>query len=150
MPPWSSGSMLDYRSLPPVFESRRGYIWRLFHLWLRFVTFGGRLAHLVYHVHTSGRKTSITNIKPHTWLKLPGKKSTTEFSIIYLFRLAYPSEVSFPSNHCWWILHCTHCTMSLSNPCTRCTTELNSFRGYWRYRSFVIIIITWLLITVLY
>ena len=31
--------------------------------------------------------------------------------------------------------------MSLPNPCTRCATELNSFRGYWCYRNFVIIII---------
>ena len=51
VPPWCSGSVLDHRSLLPVFESRRGYIWRLFHLWLRFITFGGRSAHLVYHVH---------------------------------------------------------------------------------------------------
>ena len=59
--PWSSGSVLDHRSLPPVFESRRGDIWRLFHLWLRFVTFGSRSAHLAYHVHKSGRKTSINH-----------------------------------------------------------------------------------------
>ena len=25
-PPWSSGSVLNHWSLPPVFESRRGYI----------------------------------------------------------------------------------------------------------------------------
>jgi len=25
---------------------------------LRFITFGGRLAHLAYHVHESGRKSS--------------------------------------------------------------------------------------------
>ena len=53
-----SGSVLDHRSLSPVFESRRGHIWRLFHLWLRFSTFGGRSAHLAYLVHKSGRKTS--------------------------------------------------------------------------------------------
>ena len=58
-PPWSSGSVLDHRSLPPVFESRRGHIWRLFRLWLRLITFGGRSAHLAYFVHKSGRKTSI-------------------------------------------------------------------------------------------
>ena len=58
-PPWSRGSVLNYRSLPPEFESRRGHIWRLFHLWLRFITFGGCSAHLAYHVHKSGRKTSI-------------------------------------------------------------------------------------------
>jgi len=53
-PPWSSSSVLDHRSL-----RGRGHIWRLFHLWLRFITFGGRSAHLVYHVHKSGRKTAI-------------------------------------------------------------------------------------------
>ena len=58
-PPWSSGSVLDHRSLPPVFESRRGHIWRLFRLWLRLITFGGRSADLAYLVHKSGRKTSI-------------------------------------------------------------------------------------------
>ena len=25
-PPWYSGSVLDHRSMPPVFESRRGHI----------------------------------------------------------------------------------------------------------------------------
>jgi len=52
-------SALDNRSLKDEFESRRGYIWRVFHLWLRFITFGGRSAHLPYLVHKSGRKTSI-------------------------------------------------------------------------------------------
>ena len=59
VPPWSSSSVLNHRSLPPVFEFRRGHIWRLFHLWLCFITFRGRSAHLAYHVHKSGRKTSI-------------------------------------------------------------------------------------------
>ena len=58
-PPLSSDSLLDHRSLPPVFESWRGHIWRLFHLWPHFITFGGHSAHLAYHVHKSGRKTSI-------------------------------------------------------------------------------------------
>ena len=58
-PPWYSGSVLDYRSPPPVFESRRGHIWRLFRLSLRLITFGGRSAHLAYLVHKRGHKTSI-------------------------------------------------------------------------------------------
>ena len=58
-PPWSSGSVLAHRSLPPVFESRRGHIWRLFCLSLRLITFGSRSAHLAYIVHKSGHKTSI-------------------------------------------------------------------------------------------
>jgi len=47
--------VLDHRSLPPVFESRRGHIWRLF----RLITFGGLSAHLAYLVRRSGLKTSI-------------------------------------------------------------------------------------------
>ena len=58
-PPWSSGSVLDHRSLPPVFESRRGDIWRLFRLWLRLIAFGRHSAHLAYRIDKSGRKTSI-------------------------------------------------------------------------------------------
>ena len=57
--PRPGSSMLDHRSLLPMFESWRGYIWRVFHLWLCFITFGGSSAHLAYHVHKSGRKTSI-------------------------------------------------------------------------------------------
>ena len=53
-PPWSNGSVLDYRSLPPVFESRCGHIWRLFHLWLCYIIFWGRSAHLAYHVYKIG------------------------------------------------------------------------------------------------
>ena len=53
------GSTLDHRSLPPELESWRGHIWRAFHLWLRFITFGGRSAHLAYDVYKSGRKTPI-------------------------------------------------------------------------------------------
>ena len=53
------GSALDHGSLQSEFESRRGHILRVFHLWLRFITFGGRSAHLAYRVHKSGRKTPI-------------------------------------------------------------------------------------------
>jgi len=55
------GSTLGHRSLPPKFESRRENIWRVFHLWLPFIRFGGHSAHLAYHVHKSGRKTSINH-----------------------------------------------------------------------------------------
>ena len=58
-PLWSNVSVLDHRSLPPVFKSWHGHIWRLFHLWLCFITFGGCLAHLAYCVHRSVHKTSI-------------------------------------------------------------------------------------------
>jgi len=56
------GSELDHWSLPPEFEYWRGHIWKVFHLWLRFITFGGRSVHLAYDVHTSSHKTSINNI----------------------------------------------------------------------------------------
>jgi len=45
-----TGSVLDHRSLPPEFESRRGHIWRVFHLWPCLITFGGRSVHSAYHV----------------------------------------------------------------------------------------------------
>ena len=51
-----TGSALDHRSLPPEFEPRCGHIWRLFHLWGHFITFGDRSVHLTYHVHKSGVK----------------------------------------------------------------------------------------------
>jgi len=78
--PWSSGSVLDDRSLPPRFESRRGHIWKLFHLWLRFITFGGRSVHLAYHVHKSGRKTLIIilNLNILTQDNVIGKISFTQ------------------------------------------------------------------------
>jgi len=31
--------------------------------------------------------------------------------------------------------------MSLPNPSTRCATEIDSFRGYWRHRGFINVII---------
>ena len=54
-------SALDHKSLPPEFESRRGNIWRVFHLWLRFITFGARSVYLACHMHKSGRKTLINH-----------------------------------------------------------------------------------------
>jgi len=47
--PWSSASVLEHRWLPPVFESRCGHILRLFHLWLRFITFEGGSATNHHH-----------------------------------------------------------------------------------------------------
>jgi len=68
-PRWSSSSVLDHRSLSPVFKSRCGHIWRLFHLWFRFITFGGCSAHLAYNMHKSGHKTSIiVIISTYTWV----------------------------------------------------------------------------------
>ena len=55
-----TGIKLDHRSLLPEFEPRHWHIWRVFHLLLCFITFGGRSAHLAYHVHKSSYNTSIT------------------------------------------------------------------------------------------
>ena len=66
-----TGSALDHRSLPREFESRRRHIWRVFHLWLLFITFGCRSAHLPYHVHKSGRKNQSSHTRAHTQAYLP-------------------------------------------------------------------------------
>ena len=50
--------MLDHRSLPPEFKTQQTHIWRVFHLWLRVITFGGHSARLAYDVHKCGCKTS--------------------------------------------------------------------------------------------
>ena len=73
-------SVLDHRSLPSVFEYRRGYIWRLFHLCVHFITFEGRSVHLAYHVHKCGHKTStlIIIIISDTYLGF-------SYAITYLF-----------------------------------------------------------------
>ena len=65
-----------------------GHIWRLFHLWLCFITFGGRLAHLAYHVHKSGRKTLIIII---FW-------EITEVLLLVAF-----SESSLSFGHVWQV-----------------------------------------------
>jgi len=72
--------VLDHKSRPPEFDSWRGHTWSVFHLWVHFITFGGRSAHLAYNVYKSGRKTSIINhhhmelnsgvqYKPLIWLQ---------------------------------------------------------------------------------
>ena len=48
-----TGRAFDRRSQPHEFEPRPEHIWRVFHLWLRFIIFGGRSTHLAYHVHKS-------------------------------------------------------------------------------------------------
>jgi len=44
VPSWSNNSVLDHRSVRPMFKSQRGHIRRLlFHLWFCFITIGGWL-----------------------------------------------------------------------------------------------------------
>jgi len=57
--PWSSSSVLDHGSLPPMFKSRPGHIEGCFIFDFASLTFGGRSAHLTYHVHKSGPKTPV-------------------------------------------------------------------------------------------
>jgi len=56
-------SALDHRSF--VFESRCGHIWRMFHIWLCFINFGGCSAHLAYLAHKSGHNQSSI----YRWIK---------------------------------------------------------------------------------
>jgi len=42
------GSALDHISLPPEFESRRGHIWRVFHLWLLSFTERLKIREILY------------------------------------------------------------------------------------------------------
>ena len=60
-PQWSNGCGLDHRSLPPLFESRRGEgaYPKVVSSLTSLITFGGRSAHLAYRVHKSGHKTPI-------------------------------------------------------------------------------------------
>jgi len=44
--------------LTQVFSSRPDYVTRVFHRSLHLITFGGRLAHLAYHMHKSGHNTA--------------------------------------------------------------------------------------------
>ena len=88
------GSALDHRSLPPEFESWRRRIWRVFHLWLRFINFGGRSAHLPYHVHKSGRKISInhhhhyrSNVTQISYSVLPSTENRRHLPIKLLTRV---------------------------------------------------------------
>ena len=56
--PIHTSSAGGHRSIAPGFKLRPGYVRRLFHLSLRLITFGGRSAHLAYHVDNSDRKTA--------------------------------------------------------------------------------------------
>jgi len=58
-PPWSSWQRIGPQITTTWVRISAWPIWRVFHLWVRFITFGGRSAHLADHVHKSGRKTLI-------------------------------------------------------------------------------------------
>jgi len=73
---------LDHRSLPPEFDPRRGHSWRVFHLRLRFITFGCCSSHLAYHVHKSCRKTPIINQSSGITAILDWRNIHTNFNIL--------------------------------------------------------------------
>jgi len=69
-----------------AFLEKCPHIWRVFHLWLHFITFGGHSAHLSYCVHKSGHKTSIVisqnaNTKITHFQKLINKRWNEDASI---------------------------------------------------------------------
>jgi len=93
------GSVWNHRSLPPEFELRRGHIWRVFHLWLRFITLGGRSARLAYHVQKSGHKTSIIIIII-SWMSWSLFYNNRSMWILWNISLHYP---------CHWISYRSIC-----------------------------------------
>ena len=48
-----AGRALNHSSLPLEFEPWRRHIWRVFHLWFRFITFGGRSKVTIKHQPSS-------------------------------------------------------------------------------------------------
>jgi len=93
-PPWSGSSVLDHRSLPPVFESQRGYIWRLFHLWLRLITLRGLLDWFSLPC-TQKWPSNIIIIIITWWIKMPS--SIINHSIVLFIWC-----VMFIECHWWW------------------------------------------------
>ena len=92
-PPWSSCSALDHRSLLPVFQSRLGHIWRLFHLWLHFINFAGRK-----HLSLSSSRTH-AHTHTHTCTVIPPLYAISayiKFTIVPLFW----SKFQFSERHC--------------------------------------------------
>jgi len=53
-----TGSAVGYSSIGAGFKPRPDYVRRVFHLWLRLITFWGRSAHLAYRVQKSSLKNS--------------------------------------------------------------------------------------------
>ena len=105
-PPWSCSSVLDHRWLPPVFESRRRHIWRLFRLSLRLITFGGRSAHLAYLVHKSGHKTSIIiiyNVQYYIVMLDLYVANMIILKVLFLVIFMWQSAYSV-----WWLLLYSH------------------------------------------
>jgi len=80
------GSALDNRSRSPEFESRRGHTWRVFHLWLRFIIFGGRLPHLAYRLRKTGYKLLIINQSSSCWCLI----SEPRTNVYHTSRLVLP------------------------------------------------------------
>jgi len=91
-----TGSALDHISQPPEFESRREHIWRVFHLWLRFITFGGRSAHLAYRVHKVAVKhqSNLQNKHPNNVTnRIIQESHRSSFFFCYL-RLTFSFRIS--------------------------------------------------------
>ena len=100
------GRALDHRSLAPEFKSRGGHIWRAFHLWLHFITFGGRLAQLVYHVHKSGNK----NTNHHRQLK-PYSSHNVFYTLFYSSARRWYVRLISVLSHCTSSLYTGPMTM---------------------------------------
>jgi len=88
--------------------SPSGYItiWRVFHLWLRFITFAGGSAHLAYCVHKSGCKTSMIIISFFFWLltKIIQNKVVVYRKKLYLACFNF----SIVSTYTWYWIYGRH------------------------------------------
>ena len=60
---------------------------------------------------------------------------------ITIWKLTFSDSLNLPKFPCHLIIVAELYIISRPNSSTRCATELNSFRGYWHYRSIIIIII---------
>jgi len=90
-------SALDHRSLPSEFESRRGHIWRVFHLWLRFITFEGPFSLSCAHQSSTCEVLERAKISDTSWWHTRG---------IYLVIFISLMLVTDKSHQC---INCTSC-----------------------------------------
>jgi len=105
-----TSSALDHISLPHEFESRRGHIWSLFHLWLCFIVFGGRSAHLAYHMYKVAVKRQSSSLSPlgkhprYTGVRRIWTHNLYILQLIALIRmpLEHPEQNLYIISNCNW------------------------------------------------
>jgi len=132
-----AGRALEHRSLLSEFESSDGHIWKVFHLWFHFITFGGCSAHLVYHAHKISSKTS-NNIIMY-WVSKKMTLFTSSFINLYILGLDTDTHthththLNYNSENILWSicgLHIYMCRLgyyvmvAATNGCPSCSNNL--------------------------